>query len=347
MPSEHVLIAEQTVDWDTHVNPTIGVEVQEWSSDTGIEYLDLRNTGGGRGLSKTCPGPKLVNGSFTSPLWQNIQAIGLFAKMALMHDIQSTLVPTATTAYRHGFIPKDDDVPYGLTGQGQHSPTTARNWLGILFDELTFAVAAGEIATIAGNFVAKDEVKAGEDWTDTTTASPAIQTPVYPTVNCPFKFNSIEVIWNPTLTWVPAENVYTMTGGTNITLIDSLSITMANNLDLKNFIGDTVARNAIGQDREITGTFDFDQSTPDFQFYDLFQAGTEQAVWFRFTGEDVESGFPAEVSIVMPYVVVRDGNMYGLEGSQSRRVQPVSFTALKRPNEPDINIQIVDTQTSY
>jgi hypothetical protein len=346
MPCEDIVFIEQSA-WKTWATPDKGFRVDSWTLDPGIEYVDRRLSGNCRGQKYRWLGPKRPTGSFEFPAhWEYI---GWFVKNALMHDVASTQ-QGATAAYLHGFFPKDDTLPFGLSVQMKVDSDDSKNVLGVVIDTLTFSCTAGESLNISGDYIAYDEAPTGGTWDfDGATGAPAvIASPSYVADTIlPFRFQNATLTFNGTLTFDDTENKYTLAGG-NTYNIEACELSIANNLDPKVFLGNRVAGNFTGQDREITATIDFDQSTVDDTFYDLYRAGTEGTLFLEFdSGVEADTGFNYTMTIVVPRVSFGAALPPDVSGTNDRRMQAVEMTGLVDSDGQDFNVQIIDTQTSY
>jgi len=347
MPVEHIIFKEQTVDWQTWATPDKAIPVESWSLDPGIEYVENRSTGSARALKYSWLGQKLVTGSFEMKAWY--EYLGWFLKAALLHDVADTQ-QGATTAYQHGFFPKDDTMPLGLSVQLKRDADDADNILGVLIDTLTLGCTANEPLMISGDFIAYDEAPTDGTWDNDGAAAPAvIASPAYfaDTV-LPYRFQHATINYGGTLTYDNTENVYTLADGTSYTIIEQIEVQIANNLDPRVFLGSRNAGNVIGQDRSVTGSFTIDQSTVNETFRNLMRAGTRGSLWLKFdSGVEADTGYNYTMTIALPNVEFRSAALPDVTGSQDRRMQDVEFTALVDSDGIDVNVIIVDTQTAY
>jgi len=344
MPLEHMIFEEQ-VAWQTWITPTKGLYLLSASLDPGSEYVEQRITGVGRAVKNSWLGKKLPTGQLTLPLYY--EYMGFLLKAAGLHDIDSTQ-QGATAAYAHGFIPKDDTVPSGLSVQLKRDADDASNIQGVMFDSMTLAFAAGEPAELRGNFIAYDEANTGDTWENTDAAPAVIASPTYfaDTV-LPFRFQHATINIGSTLTWVAGENVFTKVGGSAAT-IENFEVTWENGWDPRVFLGDRLAGNVIGQEFNVTGRFDVDQSTVDETFYAYYRDGTQKAVWLEVdSGVEADTGYNYLMRIVIPLCDFRQGALPDISGDQSRRMQTVEFTGVLGADDVPFQITIVDTESSY
>jgi hypothetical protein len=346
MPQEHIIFVEQTTDWKTWDTPDKAIPVDSFALDPGVEYIERRTTGQGRGLKYTWLGQKLVTGSFEMVAWY--EYLGWFLKAALLHDIADT-VQGATSAYLHGFFPSDATMPYGLSIQAKRDADDADNVSGVLFNTMTFNCAANEPLMLSGDFVGYDEAPTDGTWEDASAAPAVIATPAYfADTILPYRFQHATINYGGTLTFDDAGNKYTLAGGTAYTNIEQIELTLDNGLDPRVFLSDRLPGNVIGQDRSVTGSFTIDQSTVDETFRNLYRAGTKGSLWLQFdSGVEADTGFNYIMTIALPNVEFRSAALPDLAGGQDRRMQDVEFTALLDSNDIDINVQIVDLAASY
>lgn len=348
MPVEHIIVGPQTA-WETWVTPDKAIPVDTWSADPGIERNDRRLSGAGRALSRRWPGKKLVTGSFEMPCWE--EYMGLIWKAAGLNDITSTrITPTTGVAYEHGIFPDDSAVPAGLSVQMKRDGTHAQNLLGVLINTLTLSCAAGEPAIISGEWIAKDEAPTGGYWDyDRTEAAPAVvASPAYfATDIMALMFYGAAINVGGTLTWDATKQVFSLTGGTDYADIELIEVGIENNWDARVFLGNKTAKNVVGQDRAITCKFDLDQSTINEVFYSMYRDGTNAAMKLTFTGRNIEAGNDYEHEVVLPLLDFGPVPMPDISGSQDRRMQSVSATAMKSSHGMDIAARIVDKQASY
>lgn len=348
MPCEHIIFDEQTTNWKTWEDaPDKAIPVDNFSLEPGREYISRRTTGVCRDLKYVWLGQKLVTGSLEMPAWW--EYLGYFFKAAGLHDIDSTQ-QGATTAYQHGFIADHTTMPYGLSVQAKRDADDADNVLGMIFNSVTLTCTANEPVVLSFEYVAYDEAPADGTWDyDGATAAPAvIASPTYfaDTV-LPYRFQHATINVGSTLTWVPGENVYTKVGGASAT-IDNFTITWTNNHDLKVFLGNALAGNAIGGDFEVTGGFDLDQSTVDETFRNYYRNGTANAIWLDIdSGVEADTGYNYVLRVVIPNAYYPKGGLPDLSGSNDRRIQPVEFLGTTDSNDISLNVQLVDTATSY
>jgi hypothetical protein len=347
MPQEHIIFVEQTTDWTTWDTPDKAIPVDTFAIDPGIEYHDHRVTGQNRSLKYSWLGQKLVTGSFEMLAWW--EYLGWFFKAALMHDVAST-VQGATTAYLHGFFPKDDTMPLGMSVQAKRDADDASNLIGMLIDSLTFNMSANEPVMLSGDFIAYDEADTGGTWDNDASAAPAvIASPTYFADSVlPFRFQHATLTFDGTLTFDDTENKYTISGGTAFSLIEQMELSIENNLDPRVFLSSRLPGNVIGGDRSISGSFAWDQSAVDEQFLTKLRAGTRATLQIVLdSGVEADTGFNYMMTITVPVVEFRSAAHPDATGSQDRRMQDVEFVGLADSNDIDFNVTIVDKQTSY
>lgn len=345
MPAEHLMFAEQTANWTTWTAPDKAIPVTNFAPTLGLGYVDHRATGSGRALVRSWMATKEVSGSLSMAGWEKY--LGYFVKQALMHDTAVSTPVGATTAKQHGFLPKDDTMPKGLSVQALRN-SNAQSFKGVLFNRLTFNCQAGEALTLDMDWIARDEASAGGTWLDDGAAAPSALTPAYfPTSVPAFMFHSAQLFVGGTTTLDAGKKIYTITGGTEYVGIDMAEVVIENNLDAKILWGLKVPRNVIGGDRAATGRFDMDQSTLNAAFTDMARNGTRAALRLLFTGTIIEAAIKAELEIVLPNVVFPEADLPALQGGNERRMQSVSFTGLADSNGYDIAVRIVDTTASY
>ena len=347
MPCEHIIFDEQVADWVTWVTPDKAMPVDSFSLDPGVEYVTRRVTGTCRDLNYAWLGQKLVTGSLEMPFWW--EYMGYFLKASGLHDIDSTQ-QGATTAYQHGFIPKHDTMPLGLSVQAKRDADDADNVLGVLLNSVTISCTAGEPVVFSAEYIGYDEAPTDGTWDyDGSTAAPAvIASPTYfASTVLPFRFQHATLNVGSTLTWVGGENVYTKAGGAAAT-IESIEITWTNNYDPRVFLGSRVPGNVIGQDFEVSGRFDLDQSTVSETFRNYYRAGTTNAIWVEIdSGVEADTGYNYLARVVVPNVFYNAGGLPDVSGSNDRRMQSVEFTGLQDSDGNSLNVQLVDTATSY
>lgn len=346
MPLEHVVLKEQAA-WDTYVTPDTGIYFDEFSVNPGLEWVERRTTGRNRGLSNQWQGIKMIEGSFSLPAWET--KLGMLLKAAYFTDVASTQ-QGATDAYKHGFIQDDSTPPNGLSAQIQHGTSEAQHLIGMIISSLTFQCAAGEPLVISGDFIAMDEAPLNGNWDYDGSAAPAsLVTPVnYPADSIvALMFDGAQLFYGGALTWNDGENIYTISGETEVLTIEQASLTVENNPDPRAFWGRRTARNVVGQDRVISGSLDFDQSTPDHTFYDLMRAGTQSVLKMLWTGNLADTGYDFQFEIIVPNLVFRTAQLPTVQGANDRRMQSVEFTGEYDTNDNDIAISIVDTEDSY
>jgi len=347
MPVEHIIFDEQDSAWKTWVTPDKAIPVRSFSLDPGVSYVDERATGSARDLKYSWLGSKLVTGSIEMIAWY--EYLGYFLKAAGLHDIASTQ-QGATSAYLHGFFPKHDTMPLGLSVQAKRDADDADNVLGMLFNSVTIACTAGEPVVITADYIGYDEAPTDGTWDyDGATGAPAvIASPTYFAVTVlPYRFQHGSLNVGSTLTFDNTENKYTKVGGAAAT-IESISITWENNYDPRVFLGNRVPGNVIGQDFNVSGSFDLDQSTVSETFRNYYRAGTNNAIWLQFaSGVEADTGYDYDMTIVVPNVDYRAGGLPDLTGDNSRRMQSVEFTGKVDSNDVSLNVQIIDTATSY
>jgi hypothetical protein len=347
MPVEHVIFDEQGAAWKTPVVVDKAMPVRSFSIDPGVAYVDERATGTGRATRYTWLGPKLPTGSIEMVGWY--EQLGYFLKAAGLHDIASTQ-QAATSAYLHGFLPKDDTMPLGLSMQAKRDADDADNLVGVIFNTMTLTCTAGEPLVISGDFVAYDSAPTGGTWNfDDSTGAPAvIASPSYfATTVLPYRFQMGSLVYGAALTFDDTENKYTKVG-TDAATIETISITWENNYDPRVFLGNRVAGNVIGQDFNVSGTFDLDQSTVTTTFRDLYRAGTSSTIWLQFaSGVEADTGYDYDMTVVVPKVYFPQAALPDISGENDRRMQSVEFTGYEDDDGNAINITLIDTATSY
>ena len=90
------------------------------------------------------------------------------------------------------------------------------------------------------------------------------------------------------------------------------------------------------------------QSTVNETFRGYYRAGTNNALWLQFaSGVEADTGYDYDMTIVVPNVDYRAGGLPDLTGDNSRRMQSVEFTGKVDSNDVSLNVQIIDTATSY
>lgn len=345
MPNEHLIFTEQTIDWETFETPDKAIPVTNFDVDLGIAYQEHRATGTGRALVRSWYASKSVSGSMSMAGWE--QYLGWWFKHALMHNIKSSTPAGATTAKQHGFLPKDDTMPLGLSVQVLRNGE-AQSIKGLLVNRITFNCQAGQELTLDIDWIARDEAPEGGTWDDDGTAAPAEVIPVYFGVDVPaFMFYQAQLIVGGTATFNPTTNLYSFSGGTEYPLVEMAEASLENNLDARLFWGSKVPRNVIGQDRAVTGRFDLDQSTLEDAFYEMHRTGARSAIRYVFTGTEIEAGHNHMLELVFPNVVITQGKYPAIAGSNDRRMQSVEFQALADSNGIDFAINLIDTQASY
>lgn len=345
MPAEHILFAEQTTDWTTWTAPNKAIPVTNFAPALGLGYVDHRATGSGRALVRSWLATKEVSGSLSMAGWETY--LGYFVKQALLHDTAVNTPAGATTAREHGFLPKDDTLPNGLSIQALRNGA-AQNFKGVLINRLTFNCQSGEALTLDMDWIARDEAPAGGTWLDDGSAAPSALTPAYfPTSVPAFMFYGAQLFVGGTPTLDPVKKTYSITGGTEYPLIDMAEVAIENNLDAKILWGLKVPRNIIGGDRAVTGRFDMDQSALNDAFYQMARDGTRATLRLLFTGSVIESTITSELEIVLPNVVFQEADLPAVQGSNERRMQSVNFTAIADSNGYDIAVRIIDTVANY
>jgi hypothetical protein len=343
MPQEHIILKEQSA-WTTWTTPDKAIPVDSWTLDPGIERVERRVTGQGRGLKYRWLGKKLPAGSFEMTAWW--EYLGYFIKAAGLTGIANGAAGTG--AYKHGFIRDDATLPFGLSVQAKRDGSSADNILGVVLNKLQFACQAGEPLVISGDYVAYDEAPTGGTWEAGTSAPAVIATPAYFADSIlPFRFEHAELLLGPTLTWVSADKTYTKTGGTAYA-IEMIEVALENNFDPRVFLGSRLAGNVIGQDAKVSGRFDLDQSTVSGTLRDAYRAGTQMALWLDFdSGVAASAGNNYRLTIIVPLLDFDKGALPDLSGGNDRRMQSVEFTGLLDSNAVDLAVSIVDKQATY
>lgn len=345
MPVEHVIFDEQTTNWKTWETPDKAIRVDSWSIDPGEQRVTRRLTGKGRGLKYSTQGPKTPTGSFEMPAWP--VRLGYWLKAASLHDIANAVVDSSS-AYDHGFVPKDDTMPLGLSVQVKRDGTHAQNLIGVLLNRLTFSCQAGEPLTLSGDWIAYDEAPTSGSWTSGVAAPSVIATPSYFSDSLQYlMFHQATIMLDQSLTWVDASNFYTYTGGSAQAAIEMVEVAIENGLDPRVFLSSRLAGNVIGQDRSVTARFDIDQSTVSETFLTKLRAASSASLSIKFVGAEIETGYNYELEIILPNLDVTSAPMPDLAGGNDRRMQSVEMTALLDDNDIDVAIRLRDTETAY
>lgn len=345
MTCETVIIKEQSA-WKTWTTPDLAMPVDDVSVDVGQDYITRRATGSCRGLKYAWRGQKMVTGSMEMMAFY--EYLGWFLKSALMHNVSSNVLGV-TSAYEHGFFPKDDTMPSGLSVQVQRDGTKAQNLIGLIFDTMTFACAANEPLMISGDWMAFDEAPTGGNWNDGTSAPAYIASPTsFADSILPYRFEHASLTYGGTLTYDGSANKYTIAGGTASAVVESAEISLENNADARPFLGNRTAGNITNGDRAVGVRMDVDQSTVDETFYNLYRDGTESTLLIEFdSGVEADTGENYKLTFVVPRIILPSGSLPDVSGSNDRRMQSVEATGLVDTNGRDFNVFLTDTATAY
>lgn len=350
MPVEHVGFSPE-VTWGTWVLPATFFPVDTFSIDPGRARLDGRFTGASRALRNRWLGAKAPSGSLSLPAWG--EGLGLLIKAAQLTDI-TTQQPDGVgspTVYEHAFLPDDSDPIAALSAQAQHSSAIGTNLIGVVMDKMTLSAKAGELVMVEFDWLAKDEAPAGGTWDWDGGASAAlIANPTYfaSTIR-PFIFYDAAIVTGGVVTLDGVTKQLSVAGGTSRTRLETLEITLENNLDARPFLqNDPTPGNVVAQDRAITGKFDYDQSTVTSDFYTEMRAGTQVALQWTLLGQDIDGAYSRELTLTLPLVDFDQAAFADISGSQDRRMRSVEFTGLWDGTlDTDIGITLRDTQVSY
>ena len=275
----------------------------------------------------------------------------MFLLAAQLHDYAASTPDGATTAVDHGFLPGDTLPLSTLSIQAQYSATHAVNYLGVVIDKLTIACKAGEIATLACDWKARDEALAGDTWDyDGQTASPAvIGSPAYVSRSIPpFVFAGASLITGGTVSQDPTTKQLSVAGGTPVTRIESAEISLENQVELPVYLGAPTPGGGIAQARTVAVTFEQDMSVIDPQFYHDYRAGNQLALQLQFIGPLIEGSLRRKAVFTLPRISFDEADWPEISGSRDRRVRSIKATGVEDPAlGVDIGVTLTDTQASY
>lgn len=346
--TEHIIVAQETV-FGTWVTPTVAFPSTKGNHTIGRNYIPKRYTGSSRTLRNNFQGSKSPSGSLEMDLWP--ENMGVFFKAAGLSNISSAQPDAANspTVYRHAMLLEATNLLDSLSLQFQRSASAATNILSAIIEQIVIKASKEEVATIAMDFLCKDEAAAGGTWDYDGSASPAvIASPTYiASTLTPFRYfdAAITLGGTPSLTG----NEYSIAGGVAQAKIEAIQITIKNNLDQAHFLTSDPTPGVIhAQNFEVSVQLDLDQSTLDSTFYDHARAGTRAAINLDFVGAIISDDETYELSITLPEVSFEEANWPELSGDQARRVQSASGMAIEHPATAHaIGVVIQDTLVSY
>lgn len=344
--NEHVIAVPES-SFGTFVTPINAYPVLKTTTNVGRERLDKRYSGSSRYLSRRYLGAKAPDGSIEMDLFPDY--MGLFLKAAGFSTIATTTPGGATLARQHGFLLGANSQLPSLSLQTKRSASIATNWRGVVIDKMTIKAVAGEVVSFNMDFLAKDEAPAGGTWdADGTSSAAVIATPTYiPATLVPYRFFNATLILGgtPSVT----SGVYSVAGGTAITLAESLEVTLENNLDAPHFLtSDPTPGVIVGQDFNITAKLDLDNSAVVTTYYDYFRGGALASLRLDLVGAQIETGQNYEFHLTLPSLDFDEANYPDISGEQSRRVQSVSATGIQHAASAHaIGFTLKDTQTAY
>ena len=348
MPVEHVLLKKETT-LGTWATPSAAYPFKSWSVDNGVNWGDLRDTGTNRSLRNQFLQHKAVSGSFSAnAYWTQLGLFFLAAGFTRVTNTQPDAVNSATV-YEHGMLQDDTAVLKALSVQIKKTSAKAHNLRGVVINKLKLGCKAKEPVAIDGDYVAIDEAITGGTWDDAASAPAVVASPTYFGASTGiFTFKHAVLTYGGTPALDGTSKSFSISGGSNLAIVESAEITLDNGIDSPHFLGAYVPGNHIPQNRSITGRFDIDWSTLPETYYSAMKAGTELALQLIFTGPVISDDEKWVLSWTLPAITLNAANFPDAMGDQARRKQSVEFTAHHDATSGyDSGVTLIDTEASY
>jgi len=347
MADEHVIISPETT-FGTFVTPALAFPIMKASHAVGREYIDRRYSGSARALAKRYQGSKSPSGSIETDLFPDEMGNWFEAAGFVITTSQDV---GATTAYEHGLLLSTSSLLSSLSAQIKRSASVATNILSMIMDKVTLKCAKGEVVMVTFDFLAKDEAPAGGTWDHDGGASDAvIATPTYISASLvPYRYFDAALILGGTVSLDGTTKQMSISGGTTLSNIESLEITIENNLEQAHFLtADPTAGQIPAQDFNAAIQMDVDQSTLVATYYNHVRGGTNAALQLTLTGPEIEAGHDYMFELTLPSLSFDEADYPEVSGDQSRRVQKVQASAIVHTTiDEAIGITIRDSQASY
>lgn len=349
MAISQVLIGLESTS-GTYLAPSQAFKVETATNASNQDYMDLRQTGSGRGLSASFLAGYAASGSISFFAPQDM--LGIILKAAGFGTITSTQ-QAATTAYAHGCLPDDEATLVTASMQYQDDSTFCRSFRGVFFNKVEMSLKAGEPLRISLDWIALDECFTGGNWGDGNSAAAIVASPTYSTVGL-FDFVNGTATLDGTVSLDTTTDQMSISGGTAQADVEMLSITIENNATYTPVITQRYPSCLRLQNRAVGVNFDRVWCAVASTWVEAMKAATKFTLQLAFAGAVADSPYTYDLEITLPYLTTRGGDLPDIVGDQSNQSQSVELVAQVDPaavdsdgNEYDIGILLVDTQTSY
>lgn len=348
--SSDALIVKAESTSGTAVTPDLPIRVRTVEPDSSETYIEGWETGTGRDLSVMQKGSHAPAGAIAC--FFNVNELGTLFKSWAIGGLTTSTPGGATTARNHVFIPVDTNALTTLSMQMQLErlgTTVTYNTRGTLITGWELSVSRDSLIEMSFNWIAWELVKAGGTWGDSA-SSVAAQAVSYGTEVTKLQFSDLAVSYGGTVSKDGSSKIYTMSGGTSVTNLDSLTISCTYDAEQRIPLGQKYAQALHLGNRETTADLTFQEGTPLVTWYDKYLNRTTQSdAWlFTFTGSQIESGQNYELSICIPKAVYEEAASPSLNAEYEARTSDVTLRGLRHATTNDaIAVRIKDTKTSY
>ena len=240
----------------------------------------------------------------------------------------------------------DTQLPW-FSFQQKYNASVGQSARGCVVNSITLSASGGEEANVSLDFVVADTARVGGNWSDGSTSAPTLATPTYPDLPAPWRFHEGVIIQGGTPS--KSTNKLNIAGGTTVATIESLSLSIALNVEGRFAIRDgmpTIAYTRHGE-RNIELTAEIDWADFGTDYYDAMKAATETAMRLSFISDSYYSGSnPYELIITLPRMVYpEDGGPFPqVDGTHMPKRQALKWIALEHATlATDIGVSIQTT----
>lgn len=348
MANDDALLIKNETTIGTFVTPDTAIPVKTVEVDASETRIEERYTGLGRDLYELSRGAHRPMG--TIALAGHPGTIGKFLNSLFFGGLTTSTPGGGTSSRDHVFIPNDGSALKGISMQLQRSrngTTVTHNIRGGLITEVTFSIEVDQYLQVEAKYAGIEMLIAGGTFADST-SSVAAQTVTYGTYVRRFQFDDLTVEYGGTNSKDGTTKVYTMSGGTAVSNLESLSVTIGHEVEHRVALGSRYPQSHHVGIRNVKAEMTFQENAPSDTFYAKYIANSTDAWHFKFSGPTIESTLKYELDIYLPAAYYEEAAYGGLNASYEARTIDVALRAGADATTDDaVAVRLRDIQTSY
>lgn len=298
----------------------------------GQNWIDVREAGASRSLYDAEQGARRP----TASIEFRCQARYMLVLLKSLFNVITTSTPaTATNTRDHAFYMNDAAVMNTFSMQTQETrggATRTLNWRGCQVISAEFTFEQDNYGTVSLEIAAMEVTPAGTAFLNGNSSPAAITVTTPTTVKKSFGFPNVTVTYGATLTLDATTKRYTKAGGTTLTGIESLTISINHGAESRVFLDKLYPQSHVLGNREVTFSIVLADDTPALTFFDTkVRTKTSESLFIEIdNGVVIETTFTEEFDIALPTALYQEPTWADISGEHGVRNLTIAGVGLHK-----------------